>query len=96
MTSLARNKYIRGVYLIVDSSMPEPKPRISFEYSKCSGCVSLICIGVCPQGILEVDAEGKPRVADVSECTLCGVCVDLCPRKAISVDEGGAGKKGGK
>jgi NAD-dependent dihydropyrimidine dehydrogenase PreA subunit len=53
----------------------------------------LICIGVCPQGVLEADGEGKPRVADVLSCTLCGVCVDLCPRKAISVD---SGEKGGR
>ncbi|HLC00971.1 MAG TPA: 4Fe-4S dicluster domain-containing protein [Candidatus Bathyarchaeia archaeon] len=74
--------------------MPERKPFISFDRRKCSGCVSLICIGVCPQGILEADAEGKPRIADVSACTLCGVCVNLCPQKAVTVNSGGAGKKG--
>lgn len=85
---LARNRYISGAYLIVDLPMPEPKSRIVFDHIKCSGCFSLICIGVCPQGILETDDKGKPRVAEVSECTLCGVCVNLCPRKAISIDSG--------
>ena len=72
--------------------MDKHKPLISFDFSKCSGCVSLICIGVCPQGILETDAEGKPRIADASACTLCGVCVDLCPQKAITLNSGGVGK----
>lgn len=76
--------------------MDKHKPLISFDFSKCSGCVSLICIGVCPQGILETDAEGKPRIADASACTLCGVCVDLCLQKAITIISGGAGKKGGR
>jgi len=76
--------------------MPEHKPIVFFDRNKCSGCVSLICIGVCPQGILEADAEGKPRIAEASECTLCGVCIDLCPRKAITLNPSNAGKKGGR
>ena len=73
--------------------MPKHKPLISFDLSKCSGCVSLICIGVCPQGILEADAEGKPRITDVSACTVCGVCVDLCPQKAITLNSSSADAK---
>lgn len=65
--------------------MDKQKARISIDYTKCAPCSATTCMGVCPQGILEPDANGKPKVADQAECTQCGVCVDLCPTKAISV-----------
>jgi NAD-dependent dihydropyrimidine dehydrogenase PreA subunit len=43
---------------------------------------------VCPEGVLEEDTNGKPKVADTAGCTVCGVCVDLCPQKAIAVCRG--------
>jgi NAD-dependent dihydropyrimidine dehydrogenase PreA subunit len=66
--------------------MNKAKLLVSFDFSKCSVCPSLICIGVCPQGILEADGGKKPRIVDAASCTLCGVCVNLCPSKAITIN----------
>jgi len=65
--------------------MDKPKAQVSIDYVKCAPCLGLVCVGVCPQGILEIGADGKPRVVDVVSCTRCAVCVDLCPSKAIII-----------
>jgi NAD-dependent dihydropyrimidine dehydrogenase PreA subunit len=73
--------------------MGKDKPFISFDDSKCSVCSTLVCVGVCPQGILEADAKKKPHVIDVSSCTFCGVCVNLCPMKAVTINAGKTSEK---
>jgi len=65
--------------------MDTQKAPIEIDYSKCTPCSGLVCMGICPQGILEVGINGKPVVADASSCSRCGVCIDLCPSKAITV-----------
>ena len=59
---------------------------ISFDNAKCSECSELVCVGVCPQGVIELDRENKLCITDISSCTLCGVCVNLCPVKAVHMD----------
>lgn len=40
------------------------------------------CVRLCPEGIF---AEGKKtKKTDFSKCTKCGICVAVCPAKAIS------------
>gem|GEM_PF-2937221 len=29
--------------------------------------------------------DGKPVIAEHSSCTLCEVCIDLCPENALSI-----------
>ncbi|MCW4044592.1 MAG: ferredoxin [Candidatus Bathyarchaeota archaeon] len=65
--------------------MGKPKAYVSFDYAKCPPCSGTVCVGVCPLGVLEVGSDGKPHVADAAECTVCGVCADLCPCKAIAI-----------
>jgi NAD-dependent dihydropyrimidine dehydrogenase PreA subunit len=62
------------------------KSFILVDYAKCSPCSALICVGVCPFGVLEESTEGKPQIADVKYCTRCGVCANLCPEKAIIIN----------
>jgi len=64
----------------------QPKPFIIVDAAKCAPCAGLICIGVCPQGVLEEGKNKKPQVIDILECTRCGVCVNLCPAKAITIN----------
>ncbi|MCW4004331.1 MAG: 4Fe-4S dicluster domain-containing protein [Candidatus Bathyarchaeota archaeon] len=59
---------------------------ITIDLSKCTPCAGLICIGVCPQGALEEGKNKKPQVIDVVQCTRCGVCLNLCPAKAITIN----------
>ncbi|MGA2682300.1 MAG: 4Fe-4S dicluster domain-containing protein [Candidatus Bathyarchaeia archaeon] len=63
------------------------KPLILIDIAKCTSCAGLICVGVCPQGVFEEGENRKPLVVDVVECTRCGVCVNLCPAKAITISK---------
>ena len=67
--------------------MGKHTPIILIDYTKCPPCPSLICVGVCPFGILEEDANGKPKIVDAALCNLCGVCANLCPNEAIIINQ---------
>ena len=58
---------------------------INIDYDKCPPCSGLICIGVCPVGIIEQGNKQKPTIIDISSCTKCAVCINLCPTKAITL-----------
>lgn len=49
--------------------------------SKCIGAQD--CIEVCPEGALTLTKHGI--VTDPEKCTLCGLCADACPTKAIEM-----------
>jgi Fe-S-cluster-containing hydrogenase component 2 len=66
--------------------MDKSSSPISFDNAKCSSCSELVCVGVCPQGLIEINRENKLCITDISSCTFCGVCTNLCPSKAISID----------
>jgi len=72
--------------------MGKPKTSIIIDLSKCLPCTGQICIGVCPQAVLEEGKNRKPQVIDVIECTSCGICVNLCPSKAITLNPSEAKK----
>jgi|YelNatPaOPRAMG01_1025707.scaffolds.fasta_scaffold52575_3 NAD-dependent dihydropyrimidine dehydrogenase PreA subunit len=65
--------------------MNKSKSVVSVDYAKCKPCLRLTCIGVCPQGIFMLGNDGKPVIAEHSSCTLCEVCIDLCPENALSI-----------
>ncbi|MCW4005154.1 MAG: 4Fe-4S binding protein [Candidatus Bathyarchaeota archaeon] len=65
--------------------MDTRKTHIAIDHNKCPPCPDMVCLGVCPQGILEPADDNKPHVTNVSSCTKCGVCADLCPEKAITI-----------
>lgn len=48
---------------------------------RCHRC-SWICTTFCPDGAIDVDAEGAPRI-DYDHCKGCLVCVAVCPPHAI-------------
>lgn len=61
--------------------------KIIINYSKCPPCSTLICAGVCPVGIIEKGENQKPVITDISSCTKCGVCINLCPSQAITLEQ---------
>jgi len=65
----------------------QQKSFIAIDTAKCAPCAGLICIGCCPQGALEEGKNRKPKVIDIVQCTRCGVCVNLCPTKAITISK---------
>lgn len=46
------------------------------ESGKCAECGA--CVVACPLECLEYSPERKPKL--VKECTLCGICSQVCPR----------------
>ena len=67
--------------------MGKRKAMIIIDHTKCSPCSTLICVGVCPMGVLEVGTDGNPQIVDVKSCTRCDVCINLCPTKAITIKQ---------
>jgi len=55
----------------------------------CKGCD--ICVRLCPEDCLRLDARGVVQVTAPQRCTGCRLCELLCPDFAITVrEEGGA------
>jgi 2-oxoglutarate ferredoxin oxidoreductase subunit delta len=49
----------------------------------CKGCG--LCYSFCPQGVLEPNGNGRPRVVNPEKCTACHWCDMHCPDMAITV-----------
>lgn len=58
-----------------------PKVQKLYTASKCIGAQD--CIEVCPENALTLTSNGI--VTDSEKCTLCGLCADACPTKAIEM-----------
>jgi NAD-dependent dihydropyrimidine dehydrogenase PreA subunit len=67
--------------------MEKHESPVLIDYKKCPPCSGLICVGVCPLGLFEAGKGGKPEIVDVASCTRCGVCANLCQKKAITIRE---------
>lgn len=66
------------------------KGRVEIDEGFCKGCG--LCVGVCPQSILELDqdtitAKGyhPAHCLDEGRCTGCATCAMMCPDIAITV-----------
>ena len=51
----------------------------------CKGCG--ICAAFCPAGVIEMDGQGKARVAREQDCIHCGLCELHCPDFAVVVTD---------
>ncbi|MCG6187164.1 glycyl-radical enzyme activating protein [Maribellus maritimus] len=58
-----------------------PKVQKLYTASKCIGAQD--CIEVCPENALTLTPEGI--ITNGEKCTLCGLCADACPTKAIEM-----------
>ncbi|MDD2679187.1 MAG: 4Fe-4S binding protein [Candidatus Omnitrophica bacterium] len=64
-------------------------PRITINKDKCKGC--LLCVGVCPQGLIVADKELNARGAKPAKfkldgkCLGCCLCAMICPDCCIEV-----------
>jgi pyruvate formate lyase activating enzyme len=56
------------------------EPQIVFWQERCIHCD--VCLSICPQMALEVDAEGNRRLI-AERCDLCGRCVEECYAQAL-------------
>lgn len=70
------------------SSPPPVRHRLEIETTWCKGCD--ICVRLCPERCLTLDATLKVTVVDPDACTGCRLCEMLCPDFAINVIREGA------
>ena len=67
--------------------MAKGKPEINIE--RCKGCS--LCIGACPQKILEMSDDfnkqgvSYPVCVNEDACTACKFCAIICPDMAITI-----------
>ncbi len=61
-------------------------PDINIDYSRCTGLECGKCVDTCPRNVF-MFKDNKLIVRDdkVLECTLCRLCEEICPNKAIDV-----------
>ncbi len=71
--------------LIRYSDVRQENPIKVYITAECNGCMYCVDFFECPA--LRPDREDKVVEIDRSLCTDCGVCVHVCPRKAIVPDE---------
>ena len=62
-----------------ESQLPEVQK--IYTESKCIGAQE--CVKMCPEDALTLTPKGI--VTDYNACTLCGICADVCPTKAIEM-----------
>lgn len=58
-----------------------PRVQKLYNASKCIGAQD--CIEICPEDALVLSPNGI--VTDFNKCTLCGLCAEACPTKAIEM-----------
>jgi indolepyruvate ferredoxin oxidoreductase beta subunit len=78
-----------------ESEIPSPSPGVHLEIIEawCKGCD--ICVKVCPERCLVLNADQVAELTDPGACTGCRVCEWLCPDFAIRVHNGPIPKEAG-
>lgn len=56
--------------------------KLTYDRDACIGC--LLCIRVCPGGVITLTEEKKVTF-NISKCILCGQCAEICPKGAIKL-----------
>lgn len=56
--------------------------KLTYNEGACVGC--LLCIRVCPGGVITSTERGKVSF-NISRCIICGQCVEVCPKGAIKL-----------
>jgi ferredoxin len=56
---------------------------IEIDQDLCDGCK--VCLHVCAEAALELDASGKARLVGEALCDGLGACLDVCPTGALKI-----------
>ena len=57
---------------------------ITIDEDKCEGSDCAECVDICHMEILLID-KNKIIITNQDECSICEVCMDVCPEMAIEV-----------
>ncbi len=57
-------------------------PVFRLNEKACDGCGA--CVKACPVNIIKLVGE-KPKISDITLCTICKGCAEACPPKAIRI-----------
>jgi NAD-dependent dihydropyrimidine dehydrogenase PreA subunit len=60
--------------------------KIKIDYTKCQNCNSYTCVDCCAMAVFSLQ-KNKPIIIDLDSCTSCGICEDLCTKKAIKIEK---------
>ena len=60
--------------------------KITIDQEKCEGADCAERVDVCPMEVIILDGE-KVKVRNTEDCSLCEVCMDVCPNEAINVED---------
>ncbi len=60
--------------------------KIIVDYEKCDGVDCGECADVCAMEVLVLEGN-EIKIKCQEECSLCEVCLDVCPNGAISLEE---------
>lgn len=56
---------------------------IEFDVTTCNYC--MLCMRRCPAAAITVDREAKSWAIEQLTCVACGVCVDVCNKKSLTM-----------
>jgi len=64
------------------------KKKLSIAFTDRALCArSGTCVGVCPEGAIEIGSDGYPVMPDEGKCNECGLCAKTCPGGSVNYAE---------
>lgn len=60
--------------------------KINLDHDTCDGVGCAECVDACPMELFTINGE-QINIQNTDQCSLCEVCMDVCPNGAIKIKE---------
>ncbi|OGL39850.1 MAG: hypothetical protein A3C43_10175 [Candidatus Schekmanbacteria bacterium RIFCSPHIGHO2_02_FULL_38_11] len=76
---------------VIERISPQEMPKAIVNINDCNGCEN--CVGICPFGSLTLikyphgESFDKVVKVDFKKCVGCGLCEEICIKRAIRIEE---------